>query len=125
MARAKDEFDQASDSTRLFLKERVEECSPYEEIDRTDLYAAYKDWCALNRLNPVSAHRLYNSVWDIFRVKTHKRQRTQAVQGHQFVSEDAEATQSGAESGRCGRSSGRFNFAKVPLNSQSWTESPA
>ena len=72
MARAKDEFDQASDSTRLFLKERVEECSPYEEIDRTDLYAAYKDWCVFNRFTPDSARRLYSSIWDVFRVKTDK-----------------------------------------------------
>ena len=87
MARAKDEFDQASDSTRLFLEERVEECSPYDEIDRTDLYAAYKDWCASNRLNPVGAHRLYTSVWEIFRVETLKRRDRRVLQGLQLVSE--------------------------------------
>ena len=70
MAAAKEEFDQASDSTRLFLRERVEECSSYDEIDRTVLYTAYKDWCALNRLNPVSARRFYSSIWEIFRIKT-------------------------------------------------------
>ena len=31
-------------------------------LDRTVLYAAYKDWCAFNRLKPVSPQRLYKSV---------------------------------------------------------------
>ena len=105
MARAKDDFDQASDSTRLFLAECVEECSPYDEIARTELYNAYKDWCALNRLNPVSAHRLYNSVWEIFRIKTHKRHGRRVLQGLQLVSEacpelvegDSESPQTGAD----------------------------
>ena len=97
MVAAKDEFDQESDSTRLFLRERVEECSPYDEIDRTEVYAAYKDWCASNRLNPVGAHRLYTSIWEIFRVKTQKRHRRRVLQGLQLVSEDAEAPQSGAD----------------------------
>ena len=34
----------------------------------TQLYNAYKDWCAINHLNPDSAHRLYSSVWEILRV---------------------------------------------------------
>ena len=34
----------------------------------TQLYNAYKDWCAFNRLNPVSARHLYSSVRDILRV---------------------------------------------------------
>ena len=97
MARAKEEFDQASDSTRLFLKERVEECSPYDEIDRTVLYGAYKDWCVFNRINPVSPQRLYKSVWEIFRVTTQKRHRSRVLQGLQLVSEDAEAPQNGAD----------------------------
>ena len=97
MARAKEEFDQASDSTRLFLKERVEECSPYKEMNRTELYNAYKDWCALNRLNPVSAHRLYSSVWEIFRVETHKRHGRRVLCGLQLVSEDTESPQTGAD----------------------------
>ena len=105
MARAKEEFDQASDSTRLFLKERVEECSPYDEIDRTVLYSAYKDWCVFNRINPVSPQRLYKSVWEIFRVTTQKRHRSRVLQGLQLVSEarpelvegDAESPQNGAD----------------------------
>ena len=68
----REEFDQESDSTRLFLKERVEECSPYEEIDRTEVYAAYKDWCVFNRFSPESARRFYGSIWDIFRIKMEK-----------------------------------------------------
>ena len=97
MARAKDGFDQESDSTRLFLEECVEETSPYDEIDRTVLYGAYNDWCLLNRIKPVSARRLYKSIWEIFRVKTQKRHRSRVLQGLQLVSEDAEATQMGAD----------------------------
>ena len=87
MAAAKEEFDQASDSTRLFLRERVEECSPYEEIDRTELYNAYKDWCVFNRITPVSARRLYNSVWEIFRVKMNRSNGRRVLRGLQLVDE--------------------------------------
>ena len=89
MARAKDGFEQESDSTRLFLKERVEESSPYDEIDRTVLYGTYKDWCVFNRINPVSPQRLYKSVWDIFRIETHKRSDRRVLQGIQIIKEDA------------------------------------
>ena len=91
MAQAKKGFDQESDSTRLFLEECVEECSPYDEIDRTVLYGAYKDWCVFNRINPVSARRLYKSVWEIFRVDTLKRRDRRVLQGIKLVSNDAEA----------------------------------
>ena len=100
MARAKDEFDQASDSTRLFLEERVEECSPYDEIDRTDLYNAYKDWCAFNRINPVSARRLYSSIWDIFRVETQKSHGRRLFKGIQLTDETAPTGAQGAERGQ-------------------------
>ena len=85
MAAAKQEFDQASDSTRLFLKERVEECSPYDEIDRTVLYSAYKDWCALNRITPVSPRRLYSSIWEIFRIKTDRSHGRRLFKGIQLL----------------------------------------
>ena len=87
MVRAKDGFDQESDSTRLFLEERVEECSPYDEIDRTEVYAAYKDWCVFNRTNPVSPHRLYKSVWEIFRVKMNRSNGRRVLRGLQIVDE--------------------------------------
>ena len=90
MARAKQGFDQESDSTRLFLQEHVEQSS-YDEINRTKLYGDYRDWCAINRVNPVSARRLYKSVWDIFRVETHKRRDCRVFQGLKLVSEDADA----------------------------------
>ena len=95
MVRAKDGFDQESDSTRAFLEECVEECSPYDEIDRTVLYAAYKDWCVFNRINPVSARRLYKSVWEIFRVDTHNTNGRRLFRGIQLI---AEAVPAGAES---------------------------
>ena len=87
MSRAKDGFDQSSDSTRAFLEERVEEYSPYDEIDRTDLYAAYKNRCVFNRVNPVSARRLYNSVWDIFRVDTHNSHGRRLFKGIRLIPE--------------------------------------
>ena len=87
MVRAKDGFDQESDSTRLFLKERVEESSPYDEIDRTVLYGAYKDWCVFNRINPVSARRLYKSVWEIFRIDTHNSHGRHLFKGIQLIPE--------------------------------------
>ena len=85
MAAAKEEFDQASDSTRLFLRERVEECSPYDEIDRTEVYSAYKDWCVFNRFRPESARRFYGSIWDIFRIKTVRSHGRRLFKGIQLL----------------------------------------
>ena len=93
MASAKNEFDQASDSTRLFLEECVEESSPYDEVNRTDLYNSYKDWCEINRFRPVRPHQLYKSVWDIFRIETHKTNGLRVLQGLRLVSNDAESPQ--------------------------------
>ncbi len=39
----------------------------------------------------ISAHRLYTSVWDIFRVQTQKRHRSRVLQGLRLVSNDAES----------------------------------
>ena len=85
MAAAKEEFDQASDSTRLFLRERVEECSPYDEIDRTEVYSAYKDWCVFNRFRPESARRFYGSIGDIFRIKTDRSHGRRLFKGIQLL----------------------------------------
>ena len=93
MVRAKNEFDQASDSTRLFLEECVEESSPYDEINRTDLYNSYKDWCETNRFRPVRPHQLYEAVFEIFRVETHKTNGIRVLQGLRLVSNDAESSQ--------------------------------
>ena len=100
MTRAKEGFDQESDSTRLFLKECVEESSPYDEIDRTVLYNAYKDWCAFNRINPVSARRLYSSIWDIFRVESQKSHGRRLFKGIQLTDETAPTGAQGAERGQ-------------------------
>ena len=40
-------------------------------------------------LNPVGAQRLYKSVWEIFRIKTHKRTDRRVLQGIQLIKEDA------------------------------------
>ena len=100
MARAKHEFDQASDSTRLFLDECVEESSPYDEIDRTELYAAYKDWCVFNRFSPESARRFYGSIWDIFRIKTDRSHGRRLFKGIRLVDETPETGAQGAERGQ-------------------------
>ena len=100
MVAARQGFERDSDSTRLFLEERVEESSPYDEIDRTDLYAAHKDWCALNRVNPVSARRLYKSVWDIFRIKTDRSHGRRLFKGIRLVDETPESGAQGAGRGR-------------------------
>ena len=97
MPSAEERFDQASDNTRAFLKGTVQECSSSEHVDRTELCRLYKDWCVFNRNNPVSARRLYKSVWEIFRVKTQKRHRSRVLQGLRLLSEDAEAPQRGAD----------------------------
>ena len=66
-------------------EERVEECSPYDEIDRTVLYGAYKDWCVFNRFSPDSARRLYSSIWDVFRIKTDRSHGRRLFKGIQLL----------------------------------------
>ena len=118
MARAKDEFDQASDSTRLFLKERVEECSPYEEIDRTELYNAYKDWCALQPISPPTAPAASTTPsGTIFRVKTDKSATAaECFRASSWSPKDAEAAPKWGRCGRSGRCAGRFKIAKAAAN---------
>ena len=87
MAVAKEEFDLVSDSTRTFLDERVQECSFDEHVDRTELYGAYKSWCDVHRFSPVSAHRFYSSVWDVFRVETFKTSHSRLFKGIRLVPE--------------------------------------
>ena len=67
---ANEQFLLASDSTRIFFDERVQECSLSEHVDRTELYGAYKTWCDVHRFRPATAHQFYNSVWDVFRIET-------------------------------------------------------
>ena len=88
MAVAKEEFDLVSDSTRTFLDERVQECSFDEHVDRTELYGAYKTWCGVHRFSPVSAHRFYNSVWDVFRVETFRTSRSRLFKGIRLVPDE-------------------------------------
>ena len=60
----------------------------------TQLYNAYKDWCIFNRLNPLSARRLYSSVWEMLRVNTHNTHGRGMLRGIQII---PETTQTGAE----------------------------
>ena len=66
-------------------------------LDRTELYAAYKDWCLLNRINPVGAHRLYKFVWEIFRVETRNTNGRRLFRGIQLVTETTQAGAAGAD----------------------------
>ena len=102
MAVAKEEFDLASDSTRTFLDERVQECSFDEHVDRTELYGAYKSWCDVHRFSPVSARRFYSSVWDVFRVETHNTHGRRLLKARPVLDTGGirlvpETTQTGAE----------------------------
>ena len=92
---ANDKFVLASDSTRLFLDEKVQECSFDEHVDRTELYRVYKDWCDVHRFGPVSAHRFYSSVWDVFRVETHNTNGRRLLRGIRLT---PETIPTGAES---------------------------
>ena len=65
--------------------------TPYDEIDRTEMYAAYKDWCVFNRINPESARRFYGSIWDIFRIKMGKSNGRRLFKGIRLVEERTSA----------------------------------
>ena len=85
MAEAKEGFDLVSNSTRLFFDERVQECSFDEHVDRTELYRAYRAWCEVHRFNPVSAHRFYGSVWDVFQIETFRTSHSRLFKGIRLV----------------------------------------
>lgn len=69
MKSAKAGFNALSDPTRLFLSECVQP-SPDDHILRSDLYRAYKEWCAFNETKTVSAHRLYTAVHETLDIVT-------------------------------------------------------
>ena len=69
MKSAKAGFNALSDPIRLFLSECVRP-SPDDQILRSDLYRAYKEWCAFNETRPVSAHRLYIAVHETLGIVT-------------------------------------------------------
>ena len=86
MLDAKARFSALSDPTRLFLEERVER-DDQAHIYRTDLYRAYKDWCAFHKIKPLSAHRLYSTVQDTLRISTYKTNGRRLLNGIRLVSE--------------------------------------
>ena len=55
------------------------------------MYAAYIDWCALNRISPESARRFYGSIWDIFRIKMGKSNGRRLFKGIRLVEERTSA----------------------------------
>ncbi len=69
MKTAKAQFNALSDPTRLFLSECVQP-SPDDHILRSDLYRAYKKWCAVHTVRPVRAHRLYSAVHETLNIPT-------------------------------------------------------
>ena len=118
MPSAEERFDQASDNTRAFLKGTVQECSSSEHVDRTELCRLYKDWCVFNRINPVSARRLYKSVWEIFRVKTQQ----QSASGPPVALRRCRSAPKGGRCGRCGRCAAGLKSPSC-RRPQSWTAS--
>ena len=114
MPTAEERFDQASDNTRAFLKGTVQECSSSEHVDRTELCRLYKDWCVFNRINPVSARRLYKSVWEIFRVKTQQ----QSASGPPVALPKMPKRPKGGQMRQVRQMRGRFKIAKLPQTSK-------
>ena len=79
------------------LAEQVQECSPYDEIDRTELYAAYKDRCVFNRFSPESARHFYGSIWDVFRIQTRNTNGRRLLRGIRLVPETTPDSAGSAE----------------------------
>ncbi len=90
MLNAKARFNALSDPTRLFLDERVEP-SPDDQVLRPDLYRAYKTWCAFQKIRPVSAQVLYQSVKETLGISTYKTNGRRLLNGIRLVNETTDA----------------------------------
>ncbi len=71
MLYARARFNVLSDPTRLFLEEQVE-ADEEACVLRSELYTAYKKWCALHKVKPVRPQILYQTVNEILGVSTYK-----------------------------------------------------
>ena len=80
MLDAKARFSALSDPTRLFLEERVEP-DDQARIYRTDLYTAYKDWCAFHLLRPSSPQKFYQSIKEILGIETTRNKGRRMLNG--------------------------------------------
>ena len=90
MLDAKARFYAHSDPMRLFLDESVE-LDDEARVDRSDLYRAYKSWCAFRRIRPASARFLYESVRELLGVSTHKTNGRRLLDGIRLVDEAADS----------------------------------
>ena len=91
----REETDGGRDLVRFFTNAMFDKGFMFDEINRAELRSAYKDWCVSNRINPVSARRLYKSVWEVLRVDTHNTNGRRLFRGVQLI---PEAVPTGAES---------------------------
>ena len=90
MQTAKDHFTNLSDPTRIFLNECVQ-TDDDSHILRTDLYRAYKKWCAFHRTKPVSAHRLYTTLRETLGIETNMSHGRRIFRGVRLLPEDDES----------------------------------
>lgn len=60
-----EEYKRINDSVRLFCDERVKQ-NLDERVERTVLFAAYRNFCAEENLRPVSAQRFYGKLRELF-----------------------------------------------------------
>ena len=88
MKTAKARFNALSDPTRQFLNESVE-LSPDVHILRSDLYRAYKRWCAFNKTRPVSAQAFYQIVKETLGIHTSRNNGRRVLSGIRINDETA------------------------------------
>lgn len=77
---AKAGFSALSDPTRLFLEEQVE-LDDQSRLHRTDLYTAYKKWCAIHSVRPVRPQILYQTIQEALGVSTRKSNGRRMLEG--------------------------------------------
>lgn len=80
MKSAKAGFNSLSDPTRLFLDEQVE-LDDQSCVYRTDLYTAYRKWCAFHLLRPPSPQKFYQSIKEILGIQTTRNKGRRMLNG--------------------------------------------
>ncbi len=90
MLNAKARFVALSDPTRLFLDERVE-LAEEQYILRSNIYRAYKTWCALHKVSPVRPQILYQSVCEILGIPMSKNRGRRVFSGIRLAADTLES----------------------------------
>lgn len=80
MKSAKAGFNALSDPTRLFLDEQVE-LDDQAHILRSELYTAYKKWCAIHGVRAVRPQILYQTIQEALGVFTRKSNGRRLLEG--------------------------------------------